>query len=183
MASAFYDAGAVRRVANTLFLGWGYNFYRKENQLRADDQLVRAKAAWLLGQAAASVHAAEADHRREAFPPPSRADPYPDPAAVTAAQTLERIGKEILALEGRLHALPVPEQDLMSLRFRQEDATLVRLNDVDEQLIGQAELLRVLVEGQPAAWLLEHQAELKDGLNAIQATLHAREAALLARTV
>ena len=70
MASAFYDAGAVRRVANTLFLGWGYNFYRKENQLRADDQLVRAKAAWLLGQAAASVHAAEADHRREAFPPP-----------------------------------------------------------------------------------------------------------------
>ncbi len=55
----FYDAGALRQVATNLFYGWGYNFYRVENQLRADDQLVRNKAAWLLGIAMAGVDAAE----------------------------------------------------------------------------------------------------------------------------
>jgi hypothetical protein len=66
----FYDAGALRQVATNLFYGWGYNFYRVENQLRADDQLVRAKAAWLLGVAMASVDAAEIEYRREFLPAP-----------------------------------------------------------------------------------------------------------------
>ena len=57
--SGFYDAGALRQVATNLFCGWGYNFYRLENQLRADDQLVRSNAAGLLGSAMASVSAAE----------------------------------------------------------------------------------------------------------------------------
>jgi len=52
--SGFYDAGALRQVATNLFCGWGYNFYRLENQLRADDQLVRSKAAGLLGTAMAT---------------------------------------------------------------------------------------------------------------------------------
>ena len=47
--SGFYDAGLLRQIATNLFYGWGYNFYRVENQLRADDQLVRTKAASLLG--------------------------------------------------------------------------------------------------------------------------------------
>ncbi|MBC7496885.1 MAG: hypothetical protein H7243_06965, partial [Sphingomonadaceae bacterium] len=47
--SDFYDAGAVGRIANTLFLGWGYDFYKTTNQLRADDQLIRAKVGQLLG--------------------------------------------------------------------------------------------------------------------------------------
>jgi len=180
--SRFYDAGLVRQVANNLFLGWGYNFYRLENQLRADDQLVCAKAAWLLGQAAAGVQAAEAQHRRDAFPPPTRAKPYPDPAAVAVAQGLERLSKDILAISGRLHSLPAPEQDLMSLRFRQEADTLVRLIAADEQLVGQSELLRATVEGKGAAWLLENEAEVRDGLTAIQATLTERAGVLLART-
>ena len=47
MATGFYDVGPLRQVAINLFYGWGYNFYREENQLRADDQLIRSKAAWL----------------------------------------------------------------------------------------------------------------------------------------
>jgi len=81
----FYDAGALRQIATNLFYGWGYNFYRVENQLRADDQLVRSKAASLLGIAMASVEAAESAYRREFLPAPSRCKPFPDPAAVAAA--------------------------------------------------------------------------------------------------
>ena len=182
MANDFYDAGVVRGIANTLFLGWGYNFYRLENQLRADDQLVRAKAAWLLGHAAAAVQAAESDLRRETLPPPTRANPYPDPAAVANVQALERLARDVVALEGKLHALPTPEQDLMSLRFRQETETLNRLIDSDEQLVGQSELLRSMLDGRAGAWILANIADLRAGLAAIQATLMAHGAVLFGRT-
>ena len=179
MANAFYDAGALRQVANTLFLGWGYNFYRLENQLRADDQLVCAKAAWLLGLATASVQAAEATFRRESLAPPTRERPFPDPSAMATAQALERLGRDIVAIEARLHAQPAPEQDLMSLRYRQEAATLSRLIAVDERLIGQSELLRTMVDGRSAAAIIEALADLQAGLAAIQATLVERQAVLV----
>ena len=34
--------GPIAQTASLLFYGWGYNFYRVENQLRADDLLIRA---------------------------------------------------------------------------------------------------------------------------------------------
>ena len=68
-------AGPLKQIAVNLFYGWGYNFYRKENQLRTDDLLVRAKVGWLLGLACTSVETAEADYRRDFIPPPSRANP------------------------------------------------------------------------------------------------------------
>ena len=58
--SGFYDAGLLRQLATNLFYGWGYNFYRLENQLRADDQLVRTKAASLLGMAMTNAKDLEA---------------------------------------------------------------------------------------------------------------------------
>ncbi len=175
----FYDQGALGQIANNLFLGWGYDFYRAENQLRADDQLVRAKARELLGRATASVQAAEAAYRREALPPPSREKPFPDPQAIQSAQALERLGREIAAVSGRLHALPAPGQDLMSLLYRQEAQTLAGLVEIDSRLMGQAELLRAMVEDRPAAWLLENAALIESGLAALQATLADRGALLL----
>jgi hypothetical protein len=62
--SLFYDADAVEQIAINLFYGWGYNFYRLENQLRADDLLIREKASWLLGQSRTIVEAAESAYRK-----------------------------------------------------------------------------------------------------------------------
>lgn len=182
MASAFYEAGKVRQVANTLLLGWGYNFYRRENQLRADDQMVCAKAAWLLGQAAGSVRDAEAQFRRTRIAPPSRANPFPDAGVIATAQALERLGASIVAMEARLHSLPAPAQDLMSLRFRQEADTLQKLVESDELMIGHSEMLRSIVDGRDAEWILENAGEIEAGLQAIQTTLRSREAVLLDRS-
>ena len=178
---AFYDAGKVRQIATNLFYGWGYNFYRTENQLRSDDQLVRTKAAWLLGHAMASVSMAEADYRREFLPPPSRAKPFPDAAAVGSAQKLERLALEIGAVEGAIQQLPVPENDRMTQRFRQEAATLKVLIEHDEQLVGQCELLRSMVDGQNGAAILEKLPDLNGGLEAIRGTLLQRESVLHSR--
>lgn len=181
-SSAFYDEGALRHLAINLFNGWGYNFYRLENQLRADDLLVRTQAATLLGRALVSVQAAEAEWRRERMPPPSRANPFPPADAMAGAQALERLGRGIGAVEARLHALPAPENDRMSERYRGEAETLQALIACDEQMIGQAELLRSMVERRAGGWMLENLADLEAGLAALDGTLARREAVLLGRT-
>jgi hypothetical protein len=181
MSFGFYDAGPVRQLATNLFYGWGYNFYRAENQLRADDQLVRSKAAWLLGLAKVSVDAVEADYRREFLPPPTRQKPFPDPSAVAGAQRLERLAREIGALEVFIHQQPVPENDRMTQRYRQEKATLQALIDCDEQLVGRCELLRTLVDAKNSTAILETMPALEEGLKAIRAALQQREASLFGR--
>lgn len=177
----FYDAGVLRQAATNLFYGCGYNFYRVENQLRADDQLVRSKAASLLGVAMASVEMAESEYRREFLPAPSRAKPFPDPAAITAAQSLERLARGIGALEASIHQQAVPGNDRMTQRYRQEAATLKVLIEHDELLVGQCDLLRSIVDKQNGAGILQNLPALELGLGAIRSTLHKREAVLLDR--
>jgi len=179
MGSKFYEAGPISQIAINLFYGWGYNFYRKENQLRADDQLIRAKVSWLLGQTRASVEEAETAYRREFLPTPTRAKPTPDPAAVADAQELERLSKALGDLEGQIRNQPVPESDRMTQRYRQEAETLATLSGHDQQLVGQSELLRTMLDQQSGAAIIKNLPAIKEGLVAIGQTLHARQAALL----
>ncbi len=178
---SFYDAGVLRQIATNLFYGWGYNFYRKENQLRADDQMVRSKAASLLGEAMAAVGAAESEYRREYLPPPTRAKPFPDAEAVASAQKLERLAKSIGAAETQLQHQPVPENDRMTQRYRHEAPTLAKLIEFDERLVGQCELLRKAVSGEDAKAILKGASDLEAGLDAIKETLRNREQVLLDR--
>jgi hypothetical protein len=175
----FYDVDSLSKVAITLFNGWGYNFYRVENQLRADDLLVRAKIGWLLGQAAASVATAESAYRREFLPPPSREKPRPDPQAVAGAQALERLSQAIIALEGQIRAAPVPENDRMTQLYRREAETLARLLVNDQTLIGRADLLRDMLSGKDGPWIIANITALGEGLKAMSATLVTRQSLLL----
>ncbi len=61
---------------------------------------MRTTAAALLGQGRAAVDAAESGYRREHLPPPTRANPFPPAEAVAAAQGLERLARDLGALEG-----------------------------------------------------------------------------------
>ena len=170
----FYNVGPIRKVAINLFYGWGYNFYRKENQLRADDQLVRAKACELLNHARAAVEAAEVEFRRVRIPPPTRADPTPDPQAVAGAQALERLSREIGGLEAQIRNQPVPENDRMTQRYRQEAATLETLTECDQDLIGQSNLLRQLVDGRQGEDLLAELPSVQEGLSSLKQVLQRR---------
>jgi hypothetical protein len=172
--STFYDDAPLCQIAINLFHGWGYNFYRRENQLRADDQLVRSQAGWLLGSARASVEAAESEYRRERIPPPSREKPRPDPEAVAGAQTLERLSKAIGRVQGVIAAQPVPENDRMTQRYRLESETLLQLVQHDQRLVGRAELLRSMVDQKKGDWLLANNAVLTEGIAAIEEALRAR---------
>jgi len=170
----FYDQAGLQKVAINLFYGWGYNFYRLENQLRADDQLIRRKAAELLGQANVELIRADSDYRRDHLPPPTRDKPRPDAEAVAAAQAIERLIRQVDGLKGRITAMPVPENDRMTQRYREEAQTLHALGAHDEQLIGQAETLRLAVDGRDGEWIAANALLLHDGLKAIDETLRQR---------
>jgi hypothetical protein len=174
----FYDLDQLEQIAVNLFHGWGYNFYRLENQLRADDLAIRAKVGWLLGLARAGVDSAESAYRRKFLPAPTREKPRPDAAAVEGAQTLERLSGEIGALEGQIRAQPVPENDRMTQRYRQEAATLQRLIVCDIALAGRAEMLRAMLDGKDGKWMIEQAADITTGRNSIAAALRDRQAVL-----
>ena len=175
----FYDLDQIEQIAVNLFYGWGYNFYRLENQLRADDLTVRNQVSALLGKARGAVESAESAYRRQFLPPPSREKPRQDPAAIANAQDLERLSQAIGALESQIRTQPVPENDRMTQRYRDEAPTLQKLLQCDTRLTGQAETLRTMLEGKDGAWMIEKAAEIKEGLKAIEATVRDRQAALM----
>ena len=177
--SRFYDAGPLAQVGINLFYGYGYNFYRHENQLRADDQRVRQMACTLLGRARAGVDQAEASYRRDNIKPPTRANPFPDAAVVANAQALERLGRAVGALEGQIRHQPVPENDRMNQRYRAEGNTLAALADKDAVLVGQADLLRSMLEGAAGDAILANKREIETGIAAITTTLRDRQTFLL----
>ncbi len=177
MTDIFDDIEALEKIAVNLFYGWGYNVYRLENQLRADDLAVRSKVGWLLGQAREQVDKAESEWRR-AFPPPTREKPLPDPAASEGARKLEDISRKIGALEGQIRTAPAPEADRMTNRYRREGETLDVLLQCDLTLVGRAEALRALVEDADGAALLAKAGEIDGGCKSIARSLRERQALL-----
>ena len=176
--SLFYDVGEIDQLAINLFYGWGYNFYRLENQLRADDLVIREKACWLLGQARTMVAAAESAYRRKHLPPPSRAKPLPDPDAVAGAQTLEMLSASLGQLEGTIRALPVPENDRMTARYRQEAETLAALSKCDQKLVGMSAFLVQTLDGKDCDWMLANYPDLLEGIALMQTCVRDRTSLL-----
>ncbi len=172
--SSFYNAEFEEQLAINLFNGWGYNFYRAENQLRADDLMVRARVSEMLGAARAGVNAAEAAWRRSHLPPPSREHPRPDPQALVSAKTIEAVGAAIGALEGQIRALPVPEADRMTQRLRNERQTLEALLRADRTMVALAHGLRSLLENAAADTVLESEQAVHGMLSSIAGALQAR---------
>ena len=175
----FYALDGLEQLAVNLFYGWGYNFYRLENQLRADDLTLRAQVGGLLGQARSSVESAESAFRAAFLPPPSREKPRPDPSAIAAAQALEKLSAAIGSLEGQIRAQPAPENDRMTQRYRNEAATLQKLFQCDMKLAARAELLRTLLNGKDGGWMVENAPAVREGLKAIEAALREREDVLV----
>ena len=56
---------AIYKTWVMLLNGYGYNWYRKDNQLRADDLLVRQRAGHFIVEAAKAVQSQEAAYARK----------------------------------------------------------------------------------------------------------------------
>src|SRR5262252_5431177 len=140
----------LHRVGVMLLNGYGYNWYRLDNQMRADDLLVRSRASEHLGSAAARLRDLEGRYRRKYLPPPSRAHPDPDPQHLAMAQHFRAVADRILEIDTRLRGAAVPPDDKIWLRQRGELETLQRLGKCDVVLVADAKELASLVADLPA---------------------------------
>ena len=137
--------------------------------------MVRSKASYLLSLSRAVLEVQQRDYRRKFIPTPTRENPLPSPAALEAVETLKELSNEIGRIEGVIRAMPVPENDRMTQRYRQEAETLIRLREIDCHLVGQAETLRRMIDGKYHTFLLEHADDLRQGFAAMDATIQDRQ--------
>jgi|GEM_PF-2017314 len=178
-ASPYDDSESIKRLALGLFEGWGYRYYRKEKELRADELLIRTKVGWLLGNARKSIEMAEAEYRREKLPPLSREKSRHDPEALAGAQLIERLSRTVGGLQGKISSQPMPENNRATQRYWQDAEVLQKMIEWDEILIGQAELLRSTLEEKNGTWLIENASTIQGGVNAISESLRNRQALLV----
>jgi hypothetical protein len=169
------DAGTIKQVLSNLFYGWGYNFYRKENQLRADDLLIRGRLSDWLGESRSHLAALEADYRRSHLPPPTRENPMPDPVAVKGAQTLQRIGRDIENIETAIRTAAVPEMDRIHQRHRNEGATLETLVAADTALAQHVKDLRDAIVAITDASLAIEQVPALIGASQVESSWQQRK--------
>jgi len=169
----------LRQFAVNLFYGYGYNFYREENQLRSDDQRIRRMVSELLQRARKALSEAESRYRREKFPPPSRKNPFPPASAQADARRLEALATAVSALDGEIAHLPVPENDFMTRHFRNEADTLRQLSEKDVELVGQAQALAQIVEGSSLDVLVASADQIEAAIRAVKDKLLERQTLLL----
>jgi hypothetical protein len=146
-----------------LLNGYGYNWYRWDNQMRADDLLVRSRASEHLESAAARLRNLEGRYRRKYLPPPTREHPDADPQHLAAAQHFRAVTDRILEIDTRLRGAPVPPDDKIWLRQRGEVETLQQLGKCDVVLVADAKELVDVVAALPADAGIDPEIEQQIG--------------------
>jgi hypothetical protein len=170
----FYETNEFEQVAVNLFYGWGYNFYRMENQLRTDDLLVRSKVSELLAAARTDVVNTGIKYRHEHLPPPTRENPFPNPDAVRTAKAIDEEAAALTAIAAQIRSAPAPENDRMWQRHRDEAHTLLQLGQVDKELVVIAAALRGQTQSGGSPWILEHLSEIRSATDNLRAILRKR---------
>jgi hypothetical protein len=130
------EHSALYKTWVMLLNGYGYNWYRKDNQLRADDLLVRERASHFIVEAAEKLQEQEAAFARQFLPPPTRENPFPPDDKLATHALIRRTRQELLALEGRIRGLSAPPTDRIRQRHRSEVDVLENLGRLDVQLVG-----------------------------------------------
>ncbi|WP_206240931.1 hypothetical protein [Novosphingobium terrae] len=169
----------LRQIATNLFHGYGYTYYRTENELRADDQRIRRMVSELLQRSRKALSEAEARYRRERFPAPSRAQPFPPPEAQADARRLEALAGAVSALDGQIAHLPVPGNDFMTQRYRNEAETLRQLAEKDVELAEAAHGLLTLVEGLDLGAILPAASQIENAIEALRRKILERQTLLV----
>ena len=175
MSEGLPDNPVVQRL-DLMLTGVGYNYYRAENQARADDQLVRQKASNAMSDAAATLARLHAAFQHAYIPPATREQPFPPREEMERARQIIALRERIDGLDALVRGMSVPTSDKTWARFRQELSVLTQLLDVDCRLIEQCEALREeAVACTPRSWHADQDAgRLEACLGRIEAVVSDR---------
>ncbi len=174
------DHSRLYRVGVMLLNGYGYNWYRLDNRMRADDLLIRSRASEHLESAAARLCDLEGRYRRKYLPPPTRENPDPEPEHVAAVRQFRAVEERIAEIDTRLRGAAVPPDDKIWLRHRNELYTLQKLGECDAILAASAKELDDYVAGlsEDAAIHVAIERQIGEHLDGLTKVLAQRNEAL-----
>jgi len=127
--------GPAKRLLSNLFYGCGYNFYRFENELLADDLLIRGKLTQLLRDCRAHLSSLEVAFRREQRAQTGGDYAFLTPAAITTAQALLSAQRDLQAMEAAIRRAAMPESRHFHGSHREMRATLEELVMLDGEVV------------------------------------------------
>ena len=132
-------AGPVRKQLE--FLLNGFSFYARRDQARADDLLVRQRAAAALGHSAAALQQLAAAYRRAFLPDPTRERPVPPAGALAGLRAIDRLCSGTRDAESLLRGQGFPASDRTWARLRGEQGALDLALAFDQRLITDSDRL------------------------------------------
>jgi hypothetical protein len=128
------QAGPARRLLSNLFYGWGYNFYRREDELHADDLLIRGKLSQLLHDSHAHLAALHAAFVRRHLPP-GRIGAHANPGVADIQRTLERAQRELQSMEMLVLTAAAPEVGCIRRDERGQGGAVAKLVALDGEAL------------------------------------------------
>lgn len=167
----------ILQQLDLLMLGYGFNFYRAESKLRADDLLVRQKACAQLGRAASRIGDLTAEFQNTCIPAPTRDQPYPPPELTRRLADLQSLRQRIFDSAAMIQGLPAPAQDRIWRRLRDEHTVLQSLLTADLGLLQRTAAVAEAAAGLTApAWThTDAESPLLQHLTAIHELCQARQ--------
>jgi len=127
------QAGPARRLLSNLFYGCGYNFYRCEHELQADDLLIRGKLSQLLGESRMHLVSLQTAFARKHLP--GRDGGPANPGAVEMGRVLERAQRELQAMEMAVASAAAPEVGRIRRHDREAGGALAKLVALDGEAL------------------------------------------------
>ena len=160
-----------------LLTGYGYNFYNQKNQMRADDLLVRQKAAGSLSEAGALLANLELAYQRQYIPPATREVPYPSATTMNKLRDISVLRDRINGLASQIRGMAIPTQDRIWWRFRDEQSTLNQLLQFDYGLISRTEFVYQTVRNlNGSAWENSNgSGQFEEMLQGLESTIRDRQ--------
>jgi hypothetical protein len=163
-----------------LLSGYGYNFYNKENNARADDLLVRERASYFLTRSLDALSTLRSEYQTRFIPPLTRENPFPPQEPMAQIREMEALSQELGNIDAFVRGMSVPSQDRIWWRIRNEMALLQQLLQFDLSLSQACEQLFQHVEPlTPDRWNSEFSSRLCQALRQISQIAHERERFLL----
>lgn len=180
MASGLPENRVVQQL-DLLLSGYGFNYYNRENQARADDLLIRQQAAGSLSQAVGLLSSLHSAYRLRYLPPPTREQPFPPREEQQRAAEILAVRDRLDRVAATIHGMEAPTQDKIWKRLRGERETLTRLLSTDYLLISTCDRLREWATGMtPEAWRdPARRAEVEAMLREIDELIQERRQILL----
>lgn len=164
--------GLVSGILDQLQHGLGYTAYRKREQARKDDQLLRNRTCELVLEAKRFLQA-KATAWRKVNLVCTREHPVPTAENLAVAQAMDALIQEVSSLETQIRNAALPEDGIDEGRHRQASAYLPQLQLCDTQLLQVALRVRDLAETESPD--SGHEALFREALEDVKSSLRKRQ--------